>query len=63
MSKDDTTHEETPDIAQQQSRSRPGIQKPNPSYIVLIETYKDTMQPANAKEALTRPLWKQEMQQ
>ncbi|PNX88392.1 hypothetical protein L195_g044495 [Trifolium pratense] len=43
-SEDNTTHDESLDITQQQS------------------TYKDTMEPANAKEALTRPLWKEAMQ-
>ncbi|MCI15175.1 hypothetical protein A2U01_0036311, partial [Trifolium medium] len=73
-SEDNTTHEETPDITQQQSvgesslntntgntihtRSKSGIHKPKLPYIGLSETYKDTMEPANAKEALTRPLWK-----
>jgi histone deacetylase 1/2 len=73
-----TTHEETLNTTQQQSvgesslntntgnaihtRSKSGIHKPKLPYIGLTETYIDTMEPANAKEALTRPLWKEAMQ-
>lgn len=77
-SEGDTTHEETPDIVQQQNvgessldtntsnaihtRSKSGIHKPKLPYIGITETYKDTVEPANVKEALTRTLWKEAMQ-
>ncbi|KAK2433887.1 hypothetical protein QL285_019095 [Trifolium repens] len=75
-SDNDITHEEIPNIVQQQSvgesslntsnaihtRSKSGIHKPKLPYIGLTENYKDTMEPVNAKEALTRPLWKEAMQ-
>ncbi|KAI5404288.1 hypothetical protein KIW84_051440 [Lathyrus oleraceus] len=71
---DDATHpERQPDITHQstfeasnagiiQTISKSGIHKPKLSYIGLADTYKDTMGPTNAKDALTRPLWKEAMQ-
>ncbi|KAI5433308.1 hypothetical protein KIW84_020549 [Lathyrus oleraceus] len=71
---DDATHPEIqPDITQQstgetsnagiiQTRSKSGIHKPNLPYNGLAETYKDTMEPTNAKDALTRSLWKEAME-
>lgn len=71
---DDATHpERQPDITQQstreasnagiiQTRSKSGIHKPKLPYIGLVETYKDTVEPTNAKDALTRPLWKEAIQ-
>jgi histone deacetylase 1/2 len=43
------------------TRSKAGIHKPKVPYIGLIETNTDTMEPTTVKEALTRPLWKEAM--
>ncbi|KAI5429187.1 hypothetical protein KIW84_033975 [Lathyrus oleraceus] len=62
-----------PDITQQstceasnaciiQTKSKSGIHKPKLPYHGLAETYKDTVEPTNSKDALTMPLRKEAMQ-